>query len=101
MIFVFFLFIIIQNGQTALMLASSHGKHTTCKLLLEAGTDINVQDNDGSTALMCAVEHGHVHVVKLLLSHPDCDINKVDNVSNQYLIATFVNIISFFFFKTG
>lgn len=70
-----------QNGQTALMLASSHGKLATCKLLLEAGAAINVQDNDGSTALMCATEHGHIDVVKLLLSHPDCDITINDNVS--------------------
>ncbi|XP_015795107.1 uncharacterized protein LOC107371513 [Tetranychus urticae] len=68
-----------QNGQTALMLASSHGQFTTCKLLLEAGAALNVQDNDGSTALMCATEHGHIEIVKLLLSHPECDPNIADN----------------------
>ncbi|RWS16348.1 KN motif and ankyrin repeat domain-containing protein 1-like isoform X1 [Dinothrombium tinctorium] len=68
-----------QNGQTALMLASSHGQFITCKLLIEAGAAFNVQDNDGSTALMCAAEHGHTDVVRLLLSHPDCDPNISDN----------------------
>ena len=33
-----------QAGQTALMLAVSHGKLEMVKLLLEAGTDVNIQD---------------------------------------------------------
>lgn len=33
-----------DNGQTALMLAASHGKLTTVKLLLDAGADVNIQD---------------------------------------------------------
>lgn len=55
---------ILQHGQTALMLAASHGKVETAKLLLEAGAGVNIQDEDGSTALMCAAEHGHKDVVK-------------------------------------
>ena len=51
------------------------------QLLLEAGSDINIQDEDGSTALMCATEHGHVEIVKTLLTHPDIDISLKDNVS--------------------
>ncbi|XP_076347288.1 uncharacterized protein LOC143245160 isoform X2 [Tachypleus tridentatus] len=62
-----------QNGQTALMLAVSHKRVETVKMLLEVGAEVNLQDNDGSTALMCAAEHGHMELVKLLLSHPDCD----------------------------
>ena len=42
----------IQNGQTALMLAASHGQFITCKVLMECGADVNLQDNDGSTALV-------------------------------------------------
>lgn len=64
------------------MLAASHGQFVTCKLLIEAGAALNVQDNDGSTALMCSSEHGHVDVVRLLLSYPDCDLNACDNVSS-------------------
>nr|CAD7432036.1 unnamed protein product [Timema monikensis] len=67
-----------QHGQTALMLAVSHGRLDTVKLLIEAGADINIHDEDGSTALMCAAEHGHIDIVKQLLSHPDCDVTFTD-----------------------
>lgn len=68
-----------QAGQTALMLAVSHGCIPATKLLLKAGADINAQDEDGSTALMCATEHGQIEVVKLLLAHPSCDPTITDN----------------------
>ncbi|GIY11620.1 KN motif and ankyrin repeat domain-containing protein 3 [Caerostris extrusa] len=68
-----------QNGQTALMLAVSHGKKDIVKILLDAGAEVNLQDKDGSTALMCAAEHGHIDIVKILLSHPECDPTIVDN----------------------
>lgn len=72
-----------QHGQTALMLAVSHGRLDMVKLLLEAGADPNIQDTDGSTALMCAAEHGHIDIVKHILAHPDCDPAIVDCVSIQ------------------
>ncbi|CAG2104633.1 unnamed protein product [Medioppia subpectinata] len=80
-----------QNGQTALMLAGSHGQFFTCKILLECGAAINLQDNDGSTALMCAAEHGHTDVVRLLLSHPDCDPTIVDNDDSTALKIAMAN----------
>lgn len=63
------------------MLAASHGKYAMASMLLAAGADVNVQDEDGSTALMCAAEHGHVDMVKLLLSQTDMDANIADHVS--------------------
>jgi len=66
------------------MLAVSHGRLDLAELLLEAGADVNVQDEDGSTALMCASEHGHVDLVKLLLSQTNCDANVADNVRSDF-----------------
>ncbi|XP_014471434.1 PREDICTED: KN motif and ankyrin repeat domain-containing protein 1 isoform X2 [Dinoponera quadriceps] len=66
------------HGQTALMLAVSHGRKDMTQLLLDAGAAVNIQDEDGSTALMCAAEHGHAEIVRLLLAHPDCDPSIVD-----------------------
>ena len=51
-----------QAGQTALMLAVSHGRADMVKMLLDAGASVNIQDEDGSTALMCASEHGHTEI---------------------------------------
>ncbi|XP_071442610.1 KN motif and ankyrin repeat domain-containing protein 2 [Hetaerina americana] len=68
-----------QHGQTALMLSVSHGRLDMVQLLLEAGADVNIQDEDGSTALMCAAEHGHADIVRALLAQPDCDASIEDN----------------------
>ncbi|XP_035728522.1 KN motif and ankyrin repeat domain-containing protein 1-like isoform X1 [Vespa mandarinia] len=66
------------HGQTALMLAVSHGRKDMTQLLLDAGAAINIQDEDGSTALMCAAEHGHTDIVRILLAHSECDSSIVD-----------------------
>ncbi|XP_036847025.2 KN motif and ankyrin repeat domain-containing protein 1 isoform X3 [Manis javanica] len=68
-----------QAGQTALMLAVSHGRIDMVKGLLACGADVNLQDDEGSTALMCASEHGHVEIVKLLLAQPGCSGHLEDN----------------------
>ncbi|XP_032490564.1 KN motif and ankyrin repeat domain-containing protein 1 isoform X6 [Phocoena sinus] len=68
-----------QAGQTALMLAVSHGRIDMVKGLLACGADVNIQDDEGSTALMCASEHGHVELVKLLLAQPGCSGHLEDN----------------------
>uniref|UniRef100_A0A8C5LQE9 KN motif and ankyrin repeat domain-containing protein 2 n=1 Tax=Leptobrachium leishanense TaxID=445787 RepID=A0A8C5LQE9_9ANUR len=68
-----------QAGQTALMLAVSHGRLDVVRALLACGADVNVQDHDGSTALMCACEHGHADIVSLLLAVPSCDVALTDN----------------------
>ncbi|XP_035504473.2 KN motif and ankyrin repeat domain-containing protein 4 [Scophthalmus maximus] len=67
-----------QAGQTALMLAVSHGRVAMVKLLLGSGADANAQDREGSTALMCASEHGHTHIARLLLETGRCDTGLVD-----------------------
>lgn len=73
----------LQHGQTALMLAVSHGRLDMVRLLVESGADMNIQDEDGSTALMCAAEHGHTEIVKHLLSQQDCDASITDCVSSS------------------
>ncbi|KAM4574055.1 KN motif and ankyrin repeat domain-containing protein 3 [Fundulus diaphanus] len=74
-----------QAGQTALMLAVSHGRQEMVQALLECGADVNIQDDEGSTALMCASEHGRAEIVKLLLEQPGCDISIVDNDGSNAL----------------
>uniref|UniRef100_A0A8C2Q9I6 KN motif and ankyrin repeat domains 3 n=1 Tax=Cyprinus carpio TaxID=7962 RepID=A0A8C2Q9I6_CYPCA len=74
-----------QAGQTALMLAVSHGRQEMVRALLDCGADVNIQDDEGSTALMCASEHGRAEIVSLLLEQPACDISVVDNDGSNAL----------------
>ena len=45
-----------QYGRTALIIAASVGKTSTCKLLLKHGANINSQSDNGTTALMAAID---------------------------------------------
>ncbi|XP_053766845.1 KN motif and ankyrin repeat domain-containing protein 3 isoform X2 [Desmodus rotundus] len=74
-----------QSGQTALMLAISHGRQDMVVALLACGADVNVQDVDGATALMCASEYGHLETVQLLLAQPGCDSALLDNEGTSAL----------------
>ncbi|XP_041646731.1 KN motif and ankyrin repeat domain-containing protein 2 [Cheilinus undulatus] len=76
-----------QAGQTALMLAVSHGRVAMVKLLLSCGADVNAQDREGSTALMCASEHGHMHIVRLLLETGRCDTSLTDKNGQTALVV--------------
>lgn len=73
------------------MLAVSHGRLDMVRMLMEAGADVNMRDEDGSTALMCASEHGHTEIVKLILAHPDIDPTLTDNVC--YCILQYILIV--------
>uniref|UniRef100_A0A674KGQ4 Uncharacterized protein n=1 Tax=Terrapene triunguis TaxID=2587831 RepID=A0A674KGQ4_9SAUR len=68
-----------QAGQTALMLAVSHGRQDMVRALLACAADVNLQDADGSTALMCACEHGHAEIARLLLATPTCHVGLADH----------------------
>ncbi|XP_062888659.1 KN motif and ankyrin repeat domain-containing protein 3 [Mobula hypostoma] len=74
-----------QAGQTALMLAVSHGRIEMVKALLDCGANVNSQDNEGSTSLMCACEHGRLEIVKVLLEQPQCNISLTDNDGSNAL----------------
>ncbi|XP_053439368.1 KN motif and ankyrin repeat domain-containing protein 3 [Nycticebus coucang] len=74
-----------QTGQTALMLAISHGRQDMVAALLACGADVNTQDADGATALMCASEYGCLDTVQLLLAQPGCDPTILDNEGTSAL----------------
>ncbi|XP_048259222.1 inversin-B-like [Haliotis rufescens] len=64
-----------KDGRQPLLWAASAGNPPACKILVEAGADPNVVDNDGLTALHCAASRGHTSCMETLLS--DCKA-KVD-----------------------
>ena len=57
------------GGSSPLITASVFNKPEAAKLLLDAGADINFQNNDGSTALISAAFFGRPEIVKLLLKN--------------------------------
>lgn len=55
------------GGSTALHIASSRGKESVVKFLLECGSNIEKEDFRGYTALQCAAEGGHLKAFNILL----------------------------------
>lgn len=75
---------------TALVLAAQKGYDAVVTLLLERGTDINMQNKSGSSALHRAATEGHEHTVRLLVEPPWCanpDITKKDGAAPLHLAA--------------
>lgn len=47
--------------------ACTAGNFSTVNILLDAGADVTVVDNDGVTALMSAASQGHAAIVRYFL----------------------------------
>lgn len=56
-------------------------------MLIQAGADVNMEDNNGGTALMLAVHYGSVEQVCLLIQ-AGADINVSDNRGRTVLTTT-------------
>lgn len=56
------------GGSSPLITAALFDKRDAVKLLLDAGADINFQNNDGSTALISAAFFGRPEIVQMLLA---------------------------------
>ena len=57
------------SGDTALIIACSHGNIELVKMLLKAGANPNIQNLKGHTSLMIAIEKSNVEIVSLLLTY--------------------------------
>ncbi|XP_041132193.1 protein phosphatase 1 regulatory subunit 12A-like isoform X2 [Polyodon spathula] len=68
-----------KTGATDLHVAAAKGYLEVIKLLLKAGFDVNVKDNDGWSSLHAAAHWGQVEVCRLL-GESLCDMQAVNKV---------------------
>lgn len=90
-----------EDGSTALILAALFNSIKTAELLIEADTDLDIQNNKLGTALSIAESHNRTDIVKLIkdriekrkkeaqnyLSDPDTQIlpSTISNIIREYL----------------
>jgi hypothetical protein len=75
------------GGSSPLISAAIFGKTEMAKVLLDAGADINFQNNDGSTALHSAAFFCRPEIVKLLIE------KKADrSIKNKYGATAYDNV---------
>lgn len=82
------------GGSSPLITASLFGKMEMAKVLIEAGADINFQNNDGSTALHTAAFFCRPEIVKLLLDRgADKSIkNKFGSTAYESVVVPFADV---------
>lgn len=75
------------GGSSPLISAAVFGKSEIAKVLIDAGVDLNFQNNDGSTALHSAAFFCHPDIVKMLLE------KQADKtIKNKYEATAFDNV---------
>jgi uncharacterized protein len=84
------------GGSSPLISAAVFGKTEAAKILLDAGADINFQNNDGSTALHTAAFFCRPEIVKMLLEKgADKTIkNKFNATAYESVIAPYADVKS-------
>jgi hypothetical protein len=75
------------GGSSPLITASLFGKTEMAKVLIDAGADLNFQNNDGSTALLTAAFFCRPEIVKLLL-----DKGADKSIKNKYGATAFQTV---------
>ena len=85
-----------MGGSSPLIVACLFGKTEMAKVLIEAGADLNFQNNEGSTALHTASFFCHPEIVKMLLDKGANRTikNKYGSTALQSVAGTFADIKS-------
>jgi ankyrin repeat protein len=79
------------GGSSPLISAAVFGKPEIAKVLIDAGADINFQNNEGSTALHTAAFFCRPEIVKMLLAK-----NAVKTLKNKYNSTAYENVAGSF-----
>ena len=82
------------GGSTPLITASVFGKKEIAQLLINAGADLNIQNNDGSTALLTAAFFCRPEIVNMLLQkNADKTLkNKYDQTAYESVSGSFDSV---------
>lgn len=75
----------LPSKRTALHQAAIKGHQSVCKLLMDAGADLNLTDKDGNTALHLAINNKHFDLARSLISH-GADIT-IKNKSDDNILS--------------
>ncbi len=76
------------GGSSPLISAAVFGKSTIARLLIDAGADLNVQNNDGSTALISAAFFCRPDIVRMLL-----DAGADKTIKNNYGATAYESVL--------
>lgn len=68
-----------MSGSTPLISAATFGQSEIAQVLIEAGADLAIKNNDGATALHAAAFFGRVEVAKILIA-----ANSDQTIRNNY-----------------
>lgn len=67
----------IYKGYTVLMISCRKGIDVLCQVAIDAGADVDIQDNSGKTALLHAARDGFQPICKMLI-RANADLNIQD-----------------------
>lgn len=75
--------LIDHSGRTALHYAASLGNTESCRVLVEAGADLRLQDRNGMTVAQTAASSGFKDTLVLLLQAEGVDANQRDHLGRN------------------
>lgn len=79
------------TGSTPLISSATFNRPIAAQLLIDAGADLNIQNNDGATALHSAAFFGRIEIVQLLL-----DAKADKTIKNKYHVTARESIMADF-----
>jgi hypothetical protein len=83
-----------MSGSTPLITAASFGKNDIVKVLIDAGADLGLQNNDGSTALHVAAFFCRIEIVQMLIDAQadKTTLNNFGATARQTVMGSFEEI---------
>lgn len=79
-----------DKGQTPIFIAAENNKYVIMKELADAGSDINLYDNDSRTILHISALYNNLASIKMLVEH-NVEIDATDNNGNTPLLLAVEN----------